>query len=355
MKKWLGSVLFLLVFVAVMWPFLFGFGLVAALLSVGGEVDGAAASELVYEWGDGESENQILSVKVFGPILDRRQGRANPFDELVAAGVTYGYETKKLLMEAASDETVAAVVVEVSSPGGTVTGSNAIAEGIEYYRQVAGKPIVVFGNGVVASGGYWVAAAGDRVYADVGSLVGSIGVIGAAFPVYNEVSELGLGVLGPNVVTEEGVDFVTITAGEGKDFGNPFRQPTEKELEIAQSGADGAYSRFVAYVAKRRELEPQAITGEIGAYVYGEDEAVNLGLVDEVLSREMAFGRVAEGLGIGNDFQVVGRRYEGDWWASVLGVVDRLGGQPEARGVETCPSAGRVMAYYGSVASLCEL
>ncbi len=340
-----------LVLLTLAWPVLFGFGLVMGIGSLLAQESYESASEYEYVRGDESSNNKILKVDISGVIWNTRGDLEDSFEGLFGDLGTYGYEVKEMLMEASKDESVLGVVLEVNSPGGTVTGSKAIADGVEYFKQKTGKPVLGFGSGLVASGAYWSIIAADEVVVDYGSLVGSVGVIGGQFPVYNGVTELGGGLLGGSVTTEGGIDVVTITSGEGKDFGNPFRQPTNKELSIAQESSDLIYERFVDYVSVRRGIENVSVRNEVGAYAYGEEQALNLGLIDRVGSREEAYRLMAEKLGI-EDYQVVGEVGESDFVSRLLGVVGRFSSPNVKSG--SCIWDKKVMVFYGSVGELCE-
>ena len=92
-----------------------------------------------FVYGDRESENKLLSIPVSGVILGGRE-TVDPLSFL-EIGVTYGYDVKKQLYEAVEDDSVRGIVIEVNSPGGTIFGSRAIADGISYYKEQTGNPV----------------------------------------------------------------------------------------------------------------------------------------------------------------------------------------------------------------------
>lgn len=325
----------------------------AAIISLVDSTEEESLSDYEYHWGNELSSNSILSIPITGPILDERPDALGSFDPFITTFAAFGTEIKEQLYRATDDPEIQAIILEINSPGGTVTGSKAIADGIAYAKQ-AGKPIYAFGSGLMASGGYWVAAGTDVIWVETGSLVGSIGVIGGQFATYNEVIELNEGLVGPGVTTREGIDVTTITAGEGKDFGNPFRQPTEKELAIAQESTDQIYQVFVNHVSNTRGISSRAIVEDIGAYVYGERQALSLRLIDQIGNREHAYDALATKLDISQDYKIVREIFDGGFFASLFSTITQRQSQAEASSQSsTCIYSRKVMVYFGNVLDLC--
>lgn len=340
--------LILLIVLTVSWPFLFGFGIVTALLSYESEPvpDNYVASS--YVRGEMESTNQIFVVPVSGIILDNKPDGWYGF-ESINPNFTFASDIADTLSKLSESDEVVAVIMEINSPGGTVSGSNTIAQAISSYRTSTGKPIVAYGYGLVASGGYWVAAATDTVYADVGTLVGSIGVIGASFATYNNPTQIQEGLLGMGVTTRDGIDYTIISSGEGKDIGNPFRKPTQKELDTLQLSTDRAYDVFVAHVLGNRPISRDVLVTQIGAYIYAETDAVELNLIDQVGSLDNAVTDVVEKLSLGSDFQLVRKSSSGNFLADLL--MSRLVSQTPSP--VSCHMARIPLAYHGSPLDLC--
>ena len=146
-----------------------------------------------------------------------------------------------------------ALVVRVDSPGGAVAPSQEMYQ--EMRRASLEKPVVVSMGSVAASGGFWVAMAGDYVFASAGSITGSIGVISQS-PDLQRVAEL----LRFNMRTYK--------SGPHKDMGNPFRQMTEDDDAVFMALIDDVYEQFVTVIHERRGLE---IT-DIKKFADGEEE-----------------------------------------------------------------------------------
>lgn len=284
----------------------FLFGILVRLANGAGsneESGGTVSAFNDYEYtvieGDEFSENSILSVPVSGLILTEPVGDLGLFEFFDEGAVTYGYEVKEQLRRAAEDESIKAIVLEVNSPGGTVGGANAISDGIEYYQQVTGNPVYTHITDLGASGGYWIAATTDMIFAETGSAVGSIGVIMGPFVTYNDVVAEG-GVFG-GVQTEGGIDYRYFTGGEYKDTGSPYRPLTEEEEEHWQTVLSNEYAIFVDHIARNRDLTPAFIRETVKAFPYETVRALELGLIDSIGSREDTYFALMASAGIPED------------------------------------------------------
>jgi protease-4 len=148
-----------------------------AFMALGAEEEEMAGYSTVF----GSGYNTLLSIQVSGMIIGSEQDSAGGF----SADYTSGYSVKEKLLAAAEDDTISGVVLEVNSPGGTIYGARAIADGVTGYKEKTGKPVYTYVEGQAASGGYWAAAATDEIIADYGSDIGSIGVIMGPFQYYD--------------------------------------------------------------------------------------------------------------------------------------------------------------------------
>ena len=182
----------------------------------------------------------------------------------------------KQVRQAREDKQVRAVVLRVDSPGGTVTGSDRIWRELATLK-AANKPIVASMGGLAASGGYYVSAPADAIYAEPTTITGSIGVI-MEFPQLHAL--LG----------KVGVDFETITSGPWKDSGSLFRPMTATERARWQEMINDAYNRFVRVVAQGRDLDLQPTKDLANGKVYTAREALRLKLVDRLGYLDDALG-----------------------------------------------------------------
>jgi protease-4 len=181
----------------------------------------------------------------------------------------------KQLKQARDDSGVMAVVLRVDSPGGTVSGADRIWREVELLVRGTDKngkdrkPVVVSMGGMAASGGYYVSAPADLIFAEPTTMTGSIGVI-LEVPQLHELLE------------KIGVDFETITTGEFKDMGSMFRPMTESERARWREVIDSAYQRFVRVVAHGRKLPLAKAIDLANGKVYTSEEALELKLIDRV-------------------------------------------------------------------------
>lgn len=263
-----------------------------------------SAQQFEYKVKEGEdhSDNSILSIPIEGIILTDRSADIGFFNFLQEGSATYGYEVKEKLTRAAKDPSIKAVMLDINSPGGTVTGANAIGEGVAYYRQATGKPVFAHINDLGASGAYWSAASTDYIVSDVGSIVGSIGVIMGPFKYYNKVTSESS--FGGGVQTDGGIDYQFISAGQYKDTGSPYRRMTDEEQKHWQTSINNEYDRFVEYISARRHLSRETITNTIKALPYDTKRALQLGLIDKEGSKEDTLAMLAQKAKI-QDYNVV--------------------------------------------------
>jgi protease IV len=273
-----------------------------------GNIDVGGRKNYVKVTGDQSSDKRFLVLDLSGVILGTPPYPVQDSYFYTMYNVTFGYQLRDQILAAAKDETIAGLFIHTRTPGGTIFGSKAIHEGISTYKETTGKPVVVWVEGMSASGGVYSTASADAIYAAPGSSVGSIGVIGGSQVFYNKPIAFQSGLFASGVVTEEGIEVSYLHAGRGKDFGNPFRRITDEELSIRQSDLDRSYEEFVSHVAKGRGMEASKIVNELGAHLYGNEQAAFHGLIDATLSREEAYRALAKLAGVEDEnYQIVRR------------------------------------------------
>jgi protease-4 len=241
----------------------------------GGTVGGRAAVPDTFqeEYVSGEGPDKIAVLPVVGVIGGTDSGvlgtpAANP--EVL----------RDQLRQAADDEGVKAVVLEVNSPGGGVVASAEMHRAILDFKREAEKPVVVAMGDTAASGGYYISTAADRIVANETTLTGSLGVIFSWLNYGEAARDLGL---------EEEV----FKSGEFKDIGSPTREPTEEEAEIFRDLVDEAYRDFVGVISEGRGLPEDRVREIADGRVYSGQQAEGLDLVDELggLERAADLGR----------------------------------------------------------------
>lgn len=341
---------------ALFFPFLMLIMIGVAAGSEDKAVDGMTTK---YVYGKELSKNKILTIPITGVIygdMDTDGGGSGFFED---TSNTYGYDVKRLLRQAAKDSSIKAVVLEINSPGGTIYGSQAIADAISAYKESTKKPVYAHVTGMAASGAYWAAVGADKIVADLGSIVGSIGVINGGFMVYNNPIALDGGLLGGGVTTKDGIESYYITSGKGKDLGNPYRKPTEEELQVLQTGAENNYKLFVKRVSDRRGIDEEVIRNTIGAYIYDNESAIERKLLDMTGSREFSYAQLAKEANLGTDYQVVSGKERRSKLEALLEAVSKqtiFRAQSEDLGsrlkAEFC-APHKPLVYYGDVAKVC--
>jgi protease-4 len=180
----------------------------------------------------------------------------------------------RALRELRKEDRVKAVVIRVDSPGGDATASDEIGREIDLLRQ-AGKPVVISMGNVAASGGYWVAANGTRIYAEPGTITGSIGVFTGSFS-YNKLLD------------KLGVSTQTIKRGEHADMETGFRPMSDEELNLLRENARYTYVQFLERVAKGRKMATSRVDEIAQGRVWAGSRALDVGLVDKLGGLELA-------------------------------------------------------------------
>lgn len=251
-----------------------------ARLVSGGGLTAKRQGEGKIELGSG-SRGKIAIVYAEGEIVD---GNGNE------EGYVYGGKTSRLLRQIRQDDSISAVVLRVNSPGGSVTASEAILREIRLIHK--SKPVIVSMGTVAASGGYWIATASDRIFAEPTTITGSIGVFG-----------LFLNFQG--LATEKlGLTFDTVKTGKFADAATIIRPKTEEELTVFQAAVDWVYEQFIGKVTEARKLDRQVVEEIAQGRVWSGREALKLKLVDELGGLADAVKYAAGKAGLGDSFRV---------------------------------------------------
>lgn len=175
--------------------------------------------------------------------------------------------------KAKKDENIKGVLFVVDSPGGSVAPSVEIAYAIKELKEL--KPVVTYASGTIASGSYYASIWSNKIIANPGSMVGSIGVIMQGF----ELSEL---------LDKIGIQIQTVKAGKYKESGTPTRKWTPFEEKQLQSVIDDTYNMFITDVAEARKLDIKNHTSFADAKIFTSKQAKEVGLIDEVATLSFA-------------------------------------------------------------------
>jgi protease-4 len=187
------------------------------------------------------------------------------------------------------DESIKAVVLRVDSPGGGVGPTQEIHAAV---KKLKSKPVVVSMGSVAASGGYYIAAPAAHVFANPGTITGSIGVI-MEFPDFADLLE------------KIGLHRRVIKSGKYKDIGSPVREMTPEEQDLLQALIDDVYQQFVEDVASGRNLDIETVKELADGRIFSGRQAMELGLVDELGGLQAAIEYSARRAGISGEPKVV--------------------------------------------------
>jgi len=192
----------------------------------------------------------------------------------------------------ADDSSVKVILIRIDSPGGGVVASQEIFNAVLNARKQGKKKVVISMGSVAASGGYYIAAAGDRIVANPGTLTGSIGV-------KMEFANL------EKLLEKIGVRGMVVKAGEYKDMGSPFREMTDHEKKLLQWVIDDVHSQFIEAVAKGRNLPEADVKAIADGRIFTGRQALQLKLVDQLGDLEDSILVAAELAGIKGKPKVV--------------------------------------------------
>jgi protease IV len=203
------------------------------------------------------SPNQVAVLYAEGAIVDGEGASSDVGGERFA----------RQLRQLRDDDNVKAVVLRVNSPGGSAFASEMIQREMVLTREV--KPVVVSMGTVAASGGYWISAYSDRVFAQPNTITGSIGVFG----IIPNLQQLA---------NDHGVTFDRVKTGEFADLFSISRPKTPAEMDQIQRAVDSIYEAFLTKVSEGRGLERSKVEELAQGRVWSGTDALALGLVDEI-------------------------------------------------------------------------
>lgn len=210
---------------------------------------------------------KIGVIEVYGPILSS--------DDLIED-----------IIDFRDSRSVKAVILRIDSPGGAVGPSQEIYN--EIIKLQKKKPVIVSMGSVAASGGYYIAAPAKRLFANPGTITGSIGVI-MSFPNYQGLME------------KVGVSSVVVKSGRFKDIGSPTRPFSADERKLMQSLIDDVHSQFVEAVSLGREMPAEKVLQIADGRIFSGRQALAVGLVDELGGFRDALAYTAKLVGMDDD------------------------------------------------------
>ncbi len=189
------------------------------------------------------------------------------------------------LKQYAEDDSIKAIILHINTPGGGVAASQEIYNEVKRIRDEKKKKIIASIETVGASGGYYIASACNKIFADDGSIVGSIGVI-AEWVNYGDLMRWAK------------LKQQLLKAGEFKDTGNPTRDLTPAERAYMQGIVDNMHTQFIEAVAEGRHLKVEDVRPLADGKVWTGQQALPLKLVDQLGDFETAVKETAKSVGI---------------------------------------------------------
>jgi len=181
--------------------------------------------------------------------------------------ITDYLDTVSIISQATKNESIKAVVIDIDSPGGAVGASQEIYRAIEKLREK--KPVVVSMGNVAASGGYYISAPANVIYANPGTITGSIGVIIQ----HVDVSE---------ILNKFGVKVNTIKSGANKDILYPTKPLLPEQKALLEKTVMGVYDQFLDAIVRYRPIKKDVLKSYADGRVFSGNEAKALGLVDKI-------------------------------------------------------------------------
>lgn len=232
--------------------------------------------------------------------------------------------TTEALTQFRENQNIKAVVIRVDSPGGSVGPCQEIYH--EVVKLAKSKPVIISMGSMAASGGLYVAAAGNHVMANQGTVTGSIGVIMQSLNFMGTLDKIG-------------AESIVIKSGPYKDIGSPFKKMSPAEEAFLQTTVDLLHNQFVADLAKGRKMSEDEVRAFANGRIFSGTEAKSLGLVDELGGFEDALQVAAQkaNMPAGKRPQLIIRDGRGPWWRrlaeSRTGALLGLGAGPATGGV----------------------
>ena len=242
----------------------------------------------------GNGKNEVAIIYASGQIYDGKGSEEEIYSENLS----------KVIRKAREDKDIKAVVLRVNSPGGSAVASAIIGRELDLTKQE--KPVIVSMGNYAASGGYWISAKADYIYADPTTLTGSIGVFGT-FPNMK-------GFLNDKI----GLTFDVAKTNENADFGTVTQPLTEFQYAKLQQNVEKTYNDFTTRVAEGRGLR-QSYVDSIGqGRVWAGADAIELGLVDQLGDLEDAIAYAAEKANLGSDYKVIEMPEQKDFFTRLI-------------------------------------
>ena len=213
-------------------------------------------------------EGETAIIDIFGPLTKR-----SSFFSFLFGGMSYS-QVSETINAAMSDDRIRAIILNIDSPGGVVSGVEAVSDLV--YNARSEKPIVAYTNGMMASAAHWIGSAAEILFAEKTALIGSIGVLRIHVD-YSEKEKM------------DGIKTTYLTAGKYKALGNDSEPLSNEAKDVFQAELDYIYSIFVDFIARNRDVETNAVLTDMAdGKVFFGNQALDAGLIDNIGNYRMA-------------------------------------------------------------------
>jgi len=235
---------------------------------------------------EGTGRQKVLVIPIQGVLSDAPvRGWVRTRPSVVATAVSR-------LRKAEKDRRIRAVVLKIDSPGGTVTAGDLLYHEILRFKDRTGVKVVAAMMNVAASGAYYIALPADHILAHPTTVTGSVGVIFLQPEITGFMDKIGL-------------DLDVYKTGKNKDMGTLFRKPTDEERRIMAALIDRLGDRFLTLMRRHRPMTDAAFDTIATARIFLAEEALALGMIDEIGYLDDAFTRARALAGLPSDARVV--------------------------------------------------
>ena len=226
-------------------------------------------------------DNTIVVLHLSGAIVDEG-----------GAGSIVAGPTVERIQKLTDEDRVKGVVVRINSPGGSATASEAIRQALKKLAEK--KPTVISMGDVAASGGYWISCIGTPIYAERGTVTGSIGVF-------------AMKLSGGALMRRIGLHTENINLDESASLFSLDRGFTEDEIKAMQKSIDSVYGRFLKLVSGARKIPVEKLRTLAGGRVWSGSQAIRNKLVDQIGGVDDCIGHIAKRAKLGEEYKVTHR------------------------------------------------
>lgn len=240
-----------------------------------------------------KSKKKIAIIYADGEIVDGKAKQEVAGDRFAS-----------LIAKVRKDSTIKAVVFRVNSPGGSVVASDKIKTEIDLMREC--KPVIASYGDYAASGGYWISNSCDKIFCDESTLTGSIGVFSMIPDLSNTVKDLAH------------VKVVNINSNKHGDMYSLMKPLDSNELEYMQASVEDIYDRFTSIVAEGRDMDKDFVDSIAQGRVWAGNDALEIGLVDQIGTLQDAILYAAEVIDSGDDYATISYPKPQTTWEMII-------------------------------------